>query len=161
MTFSKFDYEMMGEALLEAEKAFQAGEVPVGAVVIGGGKIIARAHNHTENLNDPTAHAELLAIREAARAAGGWRLLDMTLYSTLEPCAMCAGALILARLKEVVWGAPDLRHGAGGSWVDLFEAEHPIHRAQARSGLREEEGAKLMKDFFKLQRERNGARKPV
>lgn len=146
------DQLMMEEALLEAEKAFQVQEVPVGAVLVHKGKIIARAHNLMETTKDPTAHAEVLCIREGSKILGDWRLLDATLYTTLEPCAMCGGAILLSRLKKVVWGAPDLRHGAHGSWVDLFENKHPTHELEIVGGVLEEQSADLMRTFFKQQR---------
>jgi len=151
--FSKFDHEMMKEALLEAKKSFENEEVPVGAVLVHDQKIIARSHNQMEELKDPSAHAEVLAIRAGAEAVGDWRLLQTTLYTTLEPCLMCAGALLLARVGRVVWGAPDLRHGAHGSYINVFESEHPTHTLQIEGGLLKEESAILMRDFFRRRRQ--------
>jgi len=110
----------MREALAEAAKGARAGEVPVGAVMVMGGRVVARAHNETEQTNDPTAHAEMLCIRQAARVSGGWRLQDATLYVTLEPCPMCAGAALQARVGTVVYGAPNPMLGADGGWVQLL-----------------------------------------
>lgn len=153
--FSKFDNEMMQQALLEAKKSFNKEEVPVGAILVHDQKIMARAYNQMEELKDPSAHAEILAIRAAAEAIGDWRLLRSTLYTTLEPCLMCAGALLLARVGRVVWGAPDLRHGAHGSYINVFESEHPTHTLQIEGGLLKEESATLMREFFKIQRKRD------
>lgn len=150
--FSIFDIEMMEEALLEARNAFQQDEVPVGAVLVYDQKIIARAHNQMETLKDPSAHAEMLAIRSGAQVLGDWRLLKTTLYTTLEPCLMCAGALFLARTSRIVWGAPDVRHGANGSFIDVFAWNHPTHRPQIEGGLLQEESATLMRTFFQKQR---------
>jgi len=143
---------MMKLALEEAKAAFEKEEVPVGAVLTLGEHILARAHNSMESKGDPTAHAEMLCIRKAADALGDWRLLGATLYTTLEPCAMCGGAMLLSRLTRVVWAAPDLRHGAHGSWVDLFEKKHPTHQLEIVGGLYQDEAAKLMRLFFKRQR---------
>ena len=148
--------EMMRQALVEAEAAFHKGEVPVGAIVVQNGHIIARAHNQVEGLKDPSAHAELIAIRLATQVLGDWRLIGATLYTTLEPCLMCAGAFFLARISRVIWGAPDLRHGAHGSYLNVFEAAHPTHRIQIEGGVLAEEAAALMRAFFKIQRERKG-----
>lgn len=153
--FSKFDVEMMGEALLEAKKSFEKEEVPVGAVLVQDQKIIARAHNQMEKLKDPSAHAEVLAIRKGAQCLGDWRLLETTLYTTLEPCLMCAGALLLARVDRIVWGAPDLRHGAHGSYINVFKTPHPTHTPQIEGGLLKDESATLMREFFKIQRKKN------
>jgi tRNA(adenine34) deaminase len=150
--FSFEDHTFMKEALKEAKKSFTKGEVPVGSVLVFQGKIIAKTHNQTETLKDPTAHAELLCIRHAANVKGDWRLLKTTLYTTLEPCSMCAGALLLARVERVVWGAPDLRHGAHGSWIDLFSKTHPTHRIDIKGGLLEDESGELLRIFFRQRR---------
>lgn len=146
------DCRFMHEALIEAEKAFDKGEVPVGAVLVMGNEVIARAHNLVETLSDATAHAEMLCLKRGAEMLSNWRLLDATLYCTLEPCPMCAGAMIHSRLKRLVWGAPDLRCGAHGSWVNLLDLEHPIHRLMTTTGIMKEECAQLMKAFFKSRR---------
>lgn len=146
------DVHFMNMALDEAHKAFAAQEVPVGAVLIKEGEVIARAHNRVEQLQDATAHAEILCIRLAGEQGENWRLLETTLYVTLEPCSMCLGALFLARVKRVVWGAKDLRHGACGSWVNLMTAKHPTHQLEVLGGVLEHEASDLMKQFFKLRR---------
>lgn len=151
--FSLIDSEFMQEALLEAKKAAEAGEVPVGAVLVMGGKIIARSSNCVEALKDATAHAELLVIQQGAKAIGDWRLVDSTLYTTLEPCSMCAGAAFLSRVGRIVWGAPDLRHGANGSFIDLFAVKHKIHSIKITSGVLQQECAFVMREFFKEVRE--------
>jgi len=146
------DLEAMRLALDQAKIAFEKGEVPVGAVLLLNGELIASAHNEVEGLQDASAHAELLCLRRAAQNLKRWRLLGATLYCTLEPCAMCAGAMYLYRLKRVVWGAPDLRQGAHGSWIDLRAANHPIHALEVESGLLAVESAQLMKGFFQKRR---------
>ena len=146
------DAEFMREALLEAQVAFAKGEVPVGAVLVHQGEIIARAHNLVESLRDATAHAEMLCLKLGAEALENWRLIGATLYCTLEPCPMCAGAMIHSRLERLVWGAPDLRCGAHGSWVNILDAGHPIHQPLVASGVLAEECAALMRTFFKQRR---------
>lgn len=143
----------MREALIEAKKAFHSAEVPVGAVLVYQDQIIARAHNLVEASQDACCHAEILCLKEGSRVLGNWRLSGATLYCTLEPCSMCAGALLLSRLEALVWGAPDLRHGANGSWVDLFAYPHPTHFLAIRSGVLSEESAQLLRDFFSLRRQ--------
>lgn len=152
------DSFFMKEALREAKKAYAAGEVPVGAVLVFQGNIIARGHNQVELLRDATAHAEMLCITAASEAISNWRLEGMTLYVTLEPCAMCAGALFSSRVERVVWGAPDLRVGAGGSWVNLLGEKHPIHTIEVTSGVCQEEAAGLMRRFFQERRREKGGR---
>ncbi len=146
--------EFMLAALKEAWKAFQLNEVPVGAVLVKEEKIIARGHNQVELLQDATAHAELLCLTTAEAALENWRLKGATLYCTMEPCAMCAGAMFLTRIDQLVWGAPDLRHGANGSWVDLFANKHPMHQIKITNGILQEYSAQLMRDFFRLQRQK-------
>ncbi len=150
------DERFMREALLEARKAFEEDEVPVGAVLVVKGRIIARGHNQVEMLCDATAHEEMLCLTAGAAAVGDWRLNEATLYCTLEPCSMCAGAMLLSRLGRLVWGAPDIRHGAGGSWVDLFSQKHPIHEVEISKGVLQAESADLMRKFFQKQRQKNG-----
>lgn len=145
---------MMKEAFKEAEKAFGKGEVPVGAVLTLEDKVIARAHNLMEIRNDPTAHAEIICIRKGAKMIQNWRLLNTTLYTTLEPCAMCSGAILLARVTRVIWAAPDFRHGTHGSWINLFDHKHPTHQLDIVGGLYEDRAASLMRFFFKKQRKR-------
>ena len=146
------DLYFMNEAFKEAKKAFALEEVPVGAVLVFQNKIIARGHNQVEMLKDPTAHAEMICITSAANFFNSWRLVDTVLYTTLEPCCMCAGAIISSRIKKVVWGAPDIRVGANGSWIDLFSKKHPIHNVEIEKGFLEEEIKLLMKDFFQKKR---------
>lgn len=143
----------MFEALKEAWKAFQKEEVPVGAVLVHEGRIISRGHNQVEMLNDATAHAEMLCITAGEAASENWRLVDTTLYCTIEPCSMCAGAMFLARVPKLVWGAPDLRHGANGSWTDLFAKPHPTHSITVQKGVLADYCAALMKDFFQKRRQ--------
>jgi tRNA(adenine34) deaminase len=142
------DVTWMRHALDEARRATEHGDVPVGAVAVLDGAIIARAHNRREIDGDPTAHAELLAIREASRVIGHWRLEGVTLYCTLEPCAMCAGAMILARLPRLVVGAPDPKAGAGGSVMDLLAHPALNHRVEVTSGVLADEAADLLVRFF-------------
>lgn len=148
------DEHFMREALKEAEKAYEAEEVPVGAVLVYEGQIIARGHNQTELLKDATAHAEMLCLTSGSAHLENWRLKGATLYSTLEPCSMCAGAMLLSRIDRLVWGAPDLRHGAGGSWIDLFAQKHPTHTIGVKSGVLKEASAYLMQSFFAKRREK-------
>ncbi len=146
------DEKFMYEALKEAKKAFAQQEVPVGAVLVKNGQVIAKGYNQVELLNDATAHAEMLCLTSGESVLENWRLTGTTLYCTLEPCAMCAGALFLTRIKRLVWGAPDLRHGANGSLFDLFDKKHPIHNIEVTKGVLEGECASLLRDFFKKRR---------
>lgn len=142
----------MGEALKEARLALEAGEVPIGAVVVRGGEVVGRGHNRRETDRNALAHAEVLAIDEACRTLGGWRLWECDLYVTVEPCPMCAGALVNARVRRVYYGAKDPKAGAVDSVTRLFEL--PLnHRPIALGGVREEECAALMSEFFKGLRE--------
>ena len=140
--------KFMREALKEARKAFDKGEVPVGAVAVHEGHIIARAHNKRELMVDPTAHAEILCIQKAAKKLGGWRLGNVTLYSTLEPCPMCTGAIIHARLKELVFGSPDPKAGGCGGRVDLLEEGLFNHTLTLIKGVLAKESSDIMKSFF-------------
>ena len=144
--------ELMREALAEAQKAFDEGEIPVGAVMARGGEIIARAHNLREQTGDPTAHAEVLAIREAAKVLGGRRLSDCTLYVTLEPCPMCAGAMVMACLDKCYFGARDDRQGCCESVYALPMDPAFYHRVPCIGGLMEAEAAELLKRFFAQRR---------
>ena len=146
------DRRFMREALREAEKAGAFEEVPVGAVVAVDGEIVARAHNRTLTSGDPTAHAEVLAIREAARVLGNHRLTEATLYVTLEPCPMCAGAVWNARVKRVVFGAAEPRSGALGSVFGLFDLPQLNHRPFVTKGVEAEKASELLKDFFAQRR---------
>lgn len=149
----------MKEALEEARTAFALGEVPIGAVIEKDGQIIARGHNLTESTKDPTAHAEMIAIRNAAKVLGGWRLPGCSIYVTVEPCSMCAGAMIWARLDSLYIGAMDPKAGACGSVIDIPGEERFNHNIHVERGIMEEECAKLMKDFFISLRERNKRKK--
>ncbi|MFV9511862.1 tRNA adenosine(34) deaminase TadA [Tepidibacillus sp. LV47] len=139
----------MQEALLEAKKAEALGEVPIGAVIVKDGKIIARGHNLRETKKDPTAHAEMIAIQQASQVLGGWRLHRCTLYVTLEPCQMCAGAIIQARIDHVVYGAKDPKAGCAGTLCNLLEDPRFNHQATVTSGVLEEEASLLLKKFFR------------
>ena len=144
----------MRRALEQARLAPEHGDVPVGAVVLSpDGVVLACAHNDREGSTDPTAHAEVLAVRAAAAALGSWRLSGCTLVVTLEPCAMCAGALVLARLARVVYGAPDPKAGAAGSLFDLLRDRRLNHRPEVVAGVLAEECATLLQDFFEQRRE--------
>ena len=138
----------MREALAEAEEAARAGDVPVGAVAIWEGRIIGRGHNCKETCRDPTAHAEILALREAAMNRGDWRLLGVTLYCTMEPCPMCAGAVVQARVPLLVYGVRDPKMGAAGSVYDLVRSPWLNHRAQVVSGVLANEAQALLARFF-------------
>ena len=142
------DEHFMRLALREAERAVEHDDVPIGALVVSQGEVIAAAGNERELRGDPTAHAEVLALREAARALGGWRVPDSVLYVTLEPCAMCAGAIVLARVPRVVMGALDPKAGAAGSVMDVLGDERLNHRPVVARGLLAEESAALLSGFF-------------
>jgi tRNA(adenine34) deaminase len=146
------DLQFMSEALKEAKKGYKEGEVPVGAVLVWKDKVIARGHNQVELLKDATAHAEMLCIGSGGVVFENWRLLGSTLYCTIEPCCMCAGAMFLSRIKRLVWGAPDVRHGANGSFVDLFALKHPTHQIEVTSNVMFEECSAIMQDFFRERR---------
>ncbi len=142
----------MGAALAEAARCLEWGDVPVGAVLVAGGEPVAAAGNQRERLQDPTAHAEILAIRAAATRIGSWRLTGSTLYVTLEPCAMCAGALVLARVERLVFGAADPKAGFAGSLGDLVRDPRLNHRLVVRGGVRGEEAGALLRRFFAARR---------
>jgi tRNA(adenine34) deaminase len=147
------DIAWMRAALVEAEKAAALGEVPVGAVAVLDGRIIGRGYNRKESDQDPTAHAELIALKEAADFLQNWRLLGVTLYCTLEPCPMCAGAMIQARLPRLIYGAKDLRFGADGSILDIFTEPRFNHRVEVVSGVLEVEAAEMLQTFFRRLRQ--------
>jgi tRNA(adenine34) deaminase len=150
------DHYYMGEALAQARLSLGAGEVPVGAVlVLDEGKILAHAHNFPISLNDPTAHAEILALRQAAEILGNYRLPGTTLYVTIEPCLMCTGALIYARVKRLVFGAPDPKAGACVSLYRIPEDARLNHRLEVTGGVRETECRELMQQFFQARRRTN------
>lgn len=142
----------MARALEQAAMARDAGEVPVGAVVVSRNRIVAEAHNLTVTVGDPTAHAEVLAVRRAAARMGDWRLLETTLYVTLEPCAMCAGAIVLARVPRVVYGAADPKAGMAGSLGNLLQDPRLNHRCAVTAGVGAEPSAKLLRAFFRERR---------
>jgi tRNA(adenine34) deaminase len=138
----------MRDALTEAEQAFAHEDVPVGAVAVRDGVVIGRGHNRKEVDGDPTAHAEMLALREASRTLGGWRLAGVTLYCTLEPCPMCAGAMVAARLPRLVYGADDPKAGAGGSVVELLRDPRLNHQVTVTRGVLANEAQALLERFF-------------
>ena len=142
----------MLEALKEAQKARDLGEVPIGAVVVKNGEIIGRGHNLTETSKDPTAHAEMQAIRQAAATLGGWRLIGCQMYVTAEPCAMCAGAIVWSRIETVYIGTMDPKAGACGSVFNIVQEEKLNHRVNIETGLLQEECSQILKDFFKALR---------
>ncbi|MGI5917683.1 MAG: tRNA adenosine(34) deaminase TadA [Anaerolineae bacterium] len=146
----------MREAIAQARAAAEAGEIPVGAVVVWQGRVIGRGRNRKEELADPTAHAEILALREAGRELGGWRLSGATLYCTLEPCSMCAGALVNARVDALVYGVRDPKTGAAGSVYDLVRSPWLNHRLEVTAGVLAEEIQALMRSFFENLRKRPG-----
>jgi tRNA(adenine34) deaminase len=139
-------------ALREASRALEHDDIPVGAIVVKDGEVIGTGHNERELREDPTAHAEMIALREAARALGSWRVLDSVLYVTLEPCAMCAGAIVLARVPRVVFGATDPKAGAAGSVLDVTAEPRLNHRPEVQSGLLADESADVLRAFFASRR---------
>lgn len=149
----------MKEALKEAQKAFDKEEVPVGAVIVKDGKIIARAHNIKESKKDSTCHAELLAIQKACKKLDSWRLIDCEMYVTLEPCSMCAGALINSRLKKIYIGTDDAKTGACGSVLNLLEDYKFNHKIEVEKYILKEECETLLKEFFKFLREKKKSEK--
>lgn len=142
----------MGHALALARRAERRSEVPVGALVVHEERVIGEGHNRTVTDSDPTAHAEILAIRSAATERGDWRLTDCTLYVTLEPCAMCAGAIVLSRIPRVVYATPDPKAGMGGSLENLLQDRRLNHRCAVTVGVRGEESAELLRSFFQARR---------
>ena len=148
------DLDFMKIAIAEAQKAFDRDEVPVGAVVVYEGKILAKAHNSPISLNDPSAHAEMLALRQAAETIGNYRLVGAELYVTLEPCIMCAGAIVLARLKRVIFGARDPKCGAVTSLYNILADEKLNHKVEVTEGILQEECGEIMSRFFREKRVR-------
>jgi tRNA(adenine34) deaminase len=146
------DLQWMAAALDEARAAEVHDDVPVGAVIVQDGQVLAAGHNERERLQDPSAHAELLAIRRASKALGSWRLLDTTLYVTLEPCAMCAGAIVLARVPRVVYGCTDPKAGAAGSVLDVLAEPRLNHRPEVTGGVLAGECAAMLTEFFAARR---------
>jgi len=155
------DFHFMEQALAEAHQAESEGEVPVGALVVREGEVIARAHNRPLSACDPTAHAEMLALRAAAERVGNYRLSGSDVYTTLEPCAMCAGALVHARIRRLVYAAADPKAGAVHSHLRLLEAPHLNHRVEVVSGVLAEEAAALLQRFFALRREEESRKKEM
>ena len=148
----KNDEYFMKEALKEAKKSFDLDEVPVGAVIVKDDKIIARGHNLRESKVDPTAHAEIIAIKKACKKSRSWRLENCKIYVTLEPCAMCAGAILWSRISEVIYGASDLKGGALGTCFNLYEQKGLNHYPKIKKDILSDDSARLLKDFFKNKR---------
>lgn len=144
----------MNEAIIEAKKAAEAGEVPIGAIIVLNGDIIARAHNLRETEQSSIAHAEVLAINDACKKLGTWRLEEAELYVTLEPCPMCAGAIMLSRIKRVVYGAVDPKGGCAGTFMNLLQDERFNHQSEVVTGILKEECGSLLSEFFRELRER-------
>lgn len=153
------DKDYMRLAIKEAQKAQALGEVPIGAVIVKNDQVIAHAHNLRESLQQPTAHAEHIAIERASKVVGSWRLEECTLYVTLEPCVMCAGAIVMSRIPRVVYGAVDPKGGCTGSLMNLLEQSQFNHRAIVESGILENECSTLLRDFFKNIRQQKKALK--
>jgi len=150
--FFPMDEYFMRLALREAERALEHGDVPIGAVIVVDGEVVGTGRNERELRQDPTAHAEILALREAAATLGSWRVLNSALYVTLEPCAMCAGAIVLARVPRVVYGAADPKAGAAGSVLDILDEPALNHRPEVSGGLLGQECALMLTDFFASRR---------
>lgn len=146
------DEKYMNIALLEAEKAYQKDEVPVGAVIVKNNKVIAKAYNQREHYQDPTKHAEIIAIQKACKKLGSWRLENCDIYITLEPCSMCAGTILWSRMRKIIYGAKDEKGGALGSSYNLFEQPNLNHHPIIIGGILEEESSQLIKKFFKQKR---------
>ena len=158
-TFSREDVKYMKEALKQAQKALALGEVPIGAVIVMDGKIIGRGYNRRNTDHTTLAHAEITAIRKANRKVGDWRLEGCTLYVTLEPCQMCAGALVQSRIDRVVIGAPSFKSGCGGTLLNILQNNEFNHQVIVETGLLQEECAAILQQFFKELRARNKMRK--
>jgi tRNA(adenine34) deaminase len=152
LRFFPRDEYFMRLALREAERALEHDDVPVGAVIVKDGEVLAAAHNERELREDPTAHAEILAVRAAAAALGSWRVLDSVMYVTLEPCAMCAGAIVLARLPRIVYAATDPKAGAAGSILDILAVPEFNHHPECQGGLLADDAAALLRAFFASRR---------
>lgn len=148
------DY-FMSEALKEARKAFELDEVPIGAVIVHNNEIIARGYNRRNTDKNPLMHAEIIAINEAAKVIGDWRIEDCTIYVTVEPCPMCSGAIVQARIPNVVYGAPNPKAGCGGSVINLLQMEKLNHRCSVKSGVLKDECRTIMKEFFSRFRKKN------
>jgi len=152
MFFEIMDESWMAEALAEARRAADEGEVPIGAVVVFDGRVVGRGRNARERLNDPTAHAEIHALQEAARSLGRWRLTGATIYATLEPCPMCAGALVNARIDRLVYAVPDPKAGAAGTLFEIPTDPRLNHRVEITPGILAQECGDLLKEFFRSRR---------
>lgn len=148
------DEYYMGLAIAEAQKAAERGEVPIGAVIVRHGEVVGTGYNLRETGKNPLAHAEIMAIQEASETMKGWRLIDTTLYVTLEPCPMCAGAIVQARIPRVVYGAMDPKAGCAGSLMNLLQEDRFNHQVELVHGVREEECANLLRDFFRALRQK-------
>ncbi|WCK54598.1 tRNA adenosine(34) deaminase TadA [Aneurinibacillus sp. Ricciae_BoGa-3] len=148
------DHDYMAIAIEEAKKAAAIGEVPIGAIIVRNGEIVGSGYNKRETARDPLAHAELMAIKKASESLGGWRLLDTTLYVTLEPCPMCSGAIVQARIPRIVYGAMDPKAGCAGSLMNLLQDPRFNHQVEITQGVMEEECGLLLKDFFRALREK-------
>ena len=146
------DEKFMNEAIKVANLALNEDEVPVGCIIVKDDKIVAGGSNQREQDNDPTGHAEIVALRRASKILGDWQLVDCTLYVTIEPCIMCAGAIIQSRIKRVVYGAPDIKGGAFGSSINILEATNINHRPEVVKGVLEKECAAIIKNYFKSKR---------
>lgn len=151
----------MTQALQEARKSLEKDEIPIGCVIVKDGQIIGRGHNAREELNQAIMHAEVMAIQEANNVEGNWRLLDSTLFVTIEPCVMCSGAIGLARIPQVIYGATNKKFGAAGSLYDILTDERLNHRVKVETGILEEACAKIMQDFFRQRRESQKAAKLI
>jgi len=149
------DHRFMALAVEEARGAAAVGEVPVGAALVVDGEVLATRGNERERRHDPTAHAEMLVLRDAAAMVGGWRLKDATLYVTLEPCPMCAGAIVLARVRRLVYGADDPKAGAAGTIFNIVDHPALNHQPEVRAGVMAREAAALLREFFAVRRERD------
>ncbi len=149
----------MTQALQEARKSLEKDEIPIGCVIVKDGQIIGRGHNAREELNQAIMHAEVMAIQEANRVEGNWRLLDSTLFVTIEPCVMCSGAIGLARIPQVIYGATNKKFGAAGSLYDILTDQRLNHRVEVEKGILEESCAQIMQDFFRQRREKQKAEK--
>jgi tRNA(adenine34) deaminase len=160
LTQQETDERYMRRAIDAALVAEENGDVPIGAVIVHEGRVIAKAYNQREQLKDPTAHAEIIALTQAAAALGMWRLHGGTIYVTLEPCPMCAGALVLARLDRLVYGCPDPKTGACGSLYDIVRDGRLNHRLEVTSGVLTDDCTRLLQDFFRQRRRTNGAGAP-
>ena len=152
LNYMNLDEKYMKQALKQAEKARLMDEVPIGCVIVKDNKVITRAHNKREITNDPLGHAETIAIKKASKVLNDWQLVDCTLYVTVEPCLMCAGAIIQSRIKRVVYGAPDIKGGAFCSSINVLDAKNINHRPEVVGGVLEEECVTIIKDYFKSKR---------